>query len=65
MPYLNELEIIYNHISENLGVPITPKVHTILDNFIDQIVLTGSTLGESNDQVIEAFHQELNRRLAD
>ena len=35
------------------------------DHLIDYIVLTGSTLGESNDQVIEAFHQDFNRRMTD
>ena len=61
----DEFDVIYNNLMENFGVPITPKVHTIVDHFIDYIVLTGSTLGESNDQVIEAFHQDFNRRMTD
>ena len=62
---IDEFDVIYNNLMENFGVPITPKVHTIVDHFIDYIVLTGSTLGESNDQVIEAFHQDFNRRMTD
>ena len=60
-----EFEIIYNNLMKNFGVPITPKVHTIIDHFTDYIALTSSTLGESNDQVIEAFHQDFNRRMTD
>ena len=62
---IDEFDVIYNNHMENFGVQITPKVHTIVDHFIDYIVLTVSTLGESNDQVIEAFHQDFNRRMTD
>ena len=37
------------------------KIHTIDGHIIDQITMIGRTLGSTDDQVIEACHQDLNK----
>ena len=50
-------------LNKDFGFSITNKIHTIFDHITDYISMSGRTLGETNDQVIEATHQDLNQRI--
>ena len=38
-------------------------MHVILDHFLDYVILTGNTLGETSDEVIESLHQQFKKTL--
>ena len=48
-------------LEKKFGFNMTNKMHTIDGHIIDQITMTGRTLGSTDDQVIEACHQDLNK----
>ena len=45
------------------GVSITNKVHIIMDHVQEYILSTGKGLGRVSDQIVEACHSALNKRL--
>ena len=52
-------------LHEEFGVSITNKVHIIISHFQDYFDLTGKALGETTDQLTEACHQYVNKKLED
>jgi len=38
-------------------------MHVIQHHIVDYVKMTGKTLGETNDQVIETCHQEVQNRM--
>ena len=66
--YIKHCEMVINDFNEKIqtlekkfGFNMTNKMHTIDGHIIDQITMTGRTLGSTDDQVIEACHQDLNK----
>ena len=53
---IENLKTTWDKLNKDFSLLITNKIHVIEDHFIDYIDLTGKTLGESNDQVIETTH---------
>ena len=60
---ITELSENIMNLHENHGLSITNKMHTIESHVMDYMNITGKTLDETNDQVIEATHQDLYKRL--
>ena len=46
------------------SVSLTNKVHILFSHVFDYINLTGKGLGRVSDQIVEACHSALNKRLA-
>ena len=70
--YISELEEAidnftqdWNILNKDFSVSRTNKFHTIESHVLDYTILTGKTLGETIDQVIETTHQYFNKRLDD
>ena len=50
-------------LHSEFNLSITNKMHVILDHFVDYVILTGKTLGQTSDEVIESLHQHFNRTM--
>ena len=57
----NDIDTFRNQYEkcQKFGLSKTPKFHVITDHFLDYIQMLEKTLNETNDQVIETFHQDL------
>ena len=60
---IDDLAEKYDILKSRFGMSKTNKYHTIEDYIIDYIILTGRTLGQCNDQIIEILHQYFNQRM--
>lgn len=48
---------------KNLGVTIPNKIHVITDHFEEYIIMTNKPIGRISDEVVEAAHAAMNKRL--
>ena len=60
---IEELRKKWLNLYKKYGISITNKVHRLIDHVEDFISVTGNSLGRCNDQLIEAVHSYMNKRL--
>ena len=60
---IKAVDISLTNLHTLYGVSVPNKIHIACDHVKDYILLTAKGLGHVNDQVVEASHSALNKRL--
>ena len=53
---IKELTDNWHSLNKEFGLSITNKIHVIEHPFLDYVIISGKTLGETNDKIIETTH---------